>query len=50
MNPMIECGVLFVLAHDHFVLDLSFTWFIINNRGRHFDKMLEWVSWLYEFT
>jgi hypothetical protein len=32
LNSMIECGVVFVSAHDHFVLDLSLMWFIISTR------------------
>jgi hypothetical protein len=40
LNSMIECSVVFVSTHDHFVPDLSLMWLIIKHKSRHFDKML----------
>jgi hypothetical protein len=50
LNSMIECGVVFLSGHDHFLLDLSLIWLIIKHKGRHFDKILGWICWLYDFT
>jgi hypothetical protein len=47
LNSMIECSIMFVSDHDHFLLDFSLMWFIIRHKGGHFDKMLGWLCWLY---
>jgi hypothetical protein len=44
LDSMFGYGVMFVPAHDHFVLDIFLFWFIIKHKGRNFDlnEMLGW--------
>jgi hypothetical protein len=48
LDSMFSHEVMFVLAHDHFLLDKSLFWFITKHKGRIFylDKMLGWLHWL----
>jgi hypothetical protein len=47
LDFMIGYDIVSVSTHDHFVLDLSLLWF--KHKGRHFDKMLGWLCWLYDY-
>jgi hypothetical protein len=41
---------IFIYSHDHYMLDLSLLFYIINHMGRYSDKMINWLHWLYDFT
>jgi hypothetical protein len=49
---MFGYGVMSVLSHDHFVLDIYFFWSITKNKFRIFGlyEMLGWFHWLYDYT
>jgi hypothetical protein len=44
--------VVIIQAHDYFVLDIFFLWFITKHKGRifDFDEMLGWIHWFYDYT
>jgi hypothetical protein len=39
-----------IYAHDYYVFELYFLYYIINNRGRYLDETINWLHWLYDFT
>jgi hypothetical protein len=39
-----------VHTHDYYVLDLSLLYYMTKHKGRHFDEMIKWFHWLYDFT
>jgi hypothetical protein len=42
--------MIYIITHDTFVLNLSLFWFMMNQKGRYYGTLLDWLHWLFDYT